>query len=292
MEKGKKDKGNYEMLIMGILAFLLGGYVLLNASDWIFTAIFLLIGFVIFVIGIAFLFFAILGIFNSIPTKKHIAKWNRDQKKNERYELKEIDKIKRRHKNYENKLTELSTKYGDITANITYYFESRWQFIYDNLVNRQKEILSKEYILSEDYFGDSFRKIEKSFIVFENSSTLFIENNPYHFKDIINFNVCDNSEMIYSGSASSSTKTKTGSMIGRAVVGGVLLGGAGAVIGGATAKKDSNTSISQSSHTIHNYEIIITINSLSMPSLKLEIGYNQDAMQKISSILSIIIERN
>jgi len=43
---------------------------------------------------------------------------------------------------------------------------------------------------------------------------------------------------------SSVTKSKTGSMIGRTIVGGVVLGGAGAIIGGATGKKAStNTSI-------------------------------------------------
>lgn len=39
----------------------------------------------------------------------------------------------------------------------------------------------------------------------------------------------------------SKTKTKTGSLVGRSVVGGALLGPAGAIIGGATAKKKTTS---------------------------------------------------
>lgn len=279
-------------LIIGILSLLLGMYMFLNAYDWILTIISIFIGVILFLFGIICFAVAISEIIKLFPSKKNIAKWEQDKKINLEYKLKEIDEIKLRHENYENKLNELSTKYGDITANITYYYEKMWQFRYKDIVNRQKEILGEEYIINEEFYGDSFRKIENSFIVFEDSSTLFIENRPYSFKDIISFDVFDNSEKVYSGNSITTTKTNTGSMIGRAVVGGALFGGAGAIIGGATAKKKSNSTISQSSYTAHKYEIIITVNSLSMPLLKLEIGGNKEAMQQISSILSIIVERN
>ena len=280
------------LLIIGILSLLLGMYMFLNAHDWILTKISIFIGIILFLFGIICFAGAISEIIKLFPSKKNIAKWERGKKINLEYELKEIDEIKLRHENYENKLNELSTKYGDITANITYYYEKMWQFRYKDIVNRQKEILGEEYIINEEFYGDSFRKIENSFIVFEDSSTLFIENRPYSFKDIISFDVFDNSEKVYSGNSITTTKTNTGSMIGRAVVGGALFGGAGAIIGGATAKKESNSTISQFSYTAHKYEIIITVNSLSMPLLKLEIGGNKEAMQQISSILSIIVERN
>lgn len=221
-----------------------------------------------------------------------ISNYEYDKKK--KLELKEAEREEKlylpsRISQYNTLLNQLYLKHGKPVANIYIPKSSIHNNIFDLSLNIDE---TTNKALFGMYGNLPEIVIENSFIVFENSSTLFIENKPYHFKDIINFNVCDNSEVLYSGNATSSTETKSGSMIGRAVVGGVLLGGAGAIIGGTTAKKDSITSISQSSYTIHKYEIIITVNSLSKPSLKLEIGNNQDAMQKISSILSIIIERN
>lgn len=57
----------------------------------------------------------------------------------------------------------------------------------------------------------------------------------YDFKDIIGAEIIENGESV--------TKVSRGSQIGRAVAGGVLLGGVGAVIGGLTAKTKSHEKI-------------------------------------------------
>jgi hypothetical protein len=131
--------------------------------------------------------------------------------------------------------------------------------------------------------------VEKSLLVFEASKTIIIANDTFKFDDIVSFEVFDNSKTIYSGSVST-TKTKTGSMVGRAVVGGVLFGGVGAVVGGATAGKKAITE-GQTARISHYYTVVITINSLSNPIVKINLWQNQNAMQEITSILTIITSR-
>ena len=80
-------------------------------------------------------------------------------------------------------------------------------------------------------------------------------------------------------------------MVGRAIVGGVLTGGAGAIIGGATASKTTTTS-GGTSRTKHNYTLIITVDSLSNPIERIHLGENGTYANEICSILSIIINRN
>ena len=179
----------------------------------------------------------------------------------------EKEELANRKKIFDEWLNEQVSKFGELTKNISYY------------VGDDFYLITKRVQL-----------IDKSILIFESSETIVIEKNPYKFKDIVSFEVFDNSKTIYSGSTAT-TKTNTGSMIGRAVVGGVLLGGVGAAIGGATAKKETEIS-GQTSRTTHDYDIIVTVNSIASPIIKISLGKNQETMQEIASIFSIILERN
>jgi len=66
------------------------------------------------------------------------------------------------------------------------------------------------------------------------------------FKNTYNFRVFDcqdilSAEIIENGETITRTETKTEGRLGRAIVGGVLFGGAGAVVGGLTGKSNSNS---------------------------------------------------
>jgi len=152
-------------------------------------------------------------------------------------------------------ITELSVKYGDVTKEIKNV--GRWK--------------------------------NSNIVVFEQSSTIIICKKPYKFDDILNFEVYNDSQVVYSGTTAT-TSTKTGSMLGRAVVGGLLLGGAGAIIGGTTGKKETITE-GQTATTKHNYDVVLTLNSLSEPTLKVNFADNQNGVQEFASILSIILQR-
>lgn len=124
----------------------------------------------------------------------------------------------------------------------------------------------------------------------ESKQKIMLCEKVYNFNEIISFNVTDNSKVIYSPTTSS-TSTNTGSVIGRAVVGGLLTGGVGAIIGGATAKKTTTTSGGES-HTEHKFFINVTVDSISDPIIRLYIGNSAYTANEICSLLSVIINRN
>lgn len=80
-------------------------------------------------------------------------------------------------------------------------------------------------------------------------------------------------------------------MIGRAVVGGVLAGGAGAVIGGTTAAKDTVTVATHANDTvIHDYTVVINVNSFSNPVVRIPLG--KDKVNEIVGLMNVIINAN
>lgn len=230
-----------------------------------------------------FLFIAFVFILIFLSTK--------EDNKIKKRELEEAERagnllIPSRISQYNTMLNELYLKYGKPDANI---YISNYKYIIDLSLNMDETT----YVVLFGVYGNLPEKvIEKSFIVFESSQTIFLGNNPYSFKDIISYEVVDDSKIIYSGNSNSNISTSNKSMIGRAAVGGALLGGTGALIGGITANKQSNTSLNISQTTNHKYEVIITLNNLSEPIIKIELEDNRNAMEKISSVLSIIISRN
>ena len=137
------------------------------------------------------------------------------------------------------------------------------------------------------------------FLVFEESSIVVINNDDIPFSKVIGYNVQDNSETIATSSVASytsTTSTSTGSMLGRAVVGGVLLGGVGALAGATTAKQQTTTTptgkTTTTTRTKHNYVIFINIDDLGNHTRKLNIGDNIEKVNNITNILNIILQRN
>jgi len=155
------------------------------------------------------------------------------------------------------------------------------------------ELLTKYGVITNEIRMENFKSSNNIFI-FEESSTIIIYKVPYKFDDILGFEVYDNGKTIFSGTTSeTTTSTNTGNMLGRALVGGVLAGGVGAIIGAATAKKDIKSQvISQTAITEHNYDVVLIMNSLSTPTLKVNFNNNQNSIQEFVAVLSIILKRN
>ena len=135
-------------------------------------------------------------------------------------------------------------------------------------------------------------------MVNESTSQIMLNEHIYNFKDIINYTMSDNTTVIQKhsgGNITSTSSTDTGSMLGRAVVGGVLAGGVGAAIGGSTAKRETTSSVTPTtttSSTIHDYLIAVTVNSLSNPIERLRLGEDGRNTNEICALLSVIISRN
>ena len=146
--------------------------------------------------------------------------------------------------------------------------------------------ISSESSVSMDEIYDSFKR---PFLVFEENRVLVIDDKVYKFEDIINYTITDNTKTIYS-EQKSTTKTNTGSLLGRAVLGGLAFGAAGAVIGGVTAKQSTTTSQYETEEE-HDYAISVTINDLANPTIIIKLFDDATTTQEIASVLSIIINK-
>lgn len=127
-------------------------------------------------------------------------------------------------------------------------------------------------------------------LVNENEKKIMLNKTVYNFKDIITFNITDNSKVIYSPTTST-TNTDTGNMLGRAVIGGVLTGGVGAIIGATTAKQTTTTSGGES-YTEHCFIVSLTIDSISTPIINLYLGNDANKTNEVCALLTVIINRN
>lgn len=112
--------------------------------------------------------------------------------------------------------------------------------------------------------------------LFEEQRVLAIYGIEHSFDNILDFSVND--------SQSYRVSTSSSSMIGRGLVGGILLGGAGAVVGANTASKNVTSDIT-------TYKIFITTNKLADPVIEYQTT-DETTANKLISVLKIIIDKN
>lgn len=139
----------------------------------------------------------------------------------------------------------------------------------------------------------------KGILVYQQHQMLLLlmhdQNIRVDFSTILSYNVHDNSSVetsSYGSSASSTTKTDTGNLIGRAVIGGAIAGGVGAIVGASSAKKHTETSFNGNytkSRTKHDYTLYLHVNSLEKPVIKIWLGQDVIALNEISAILNVIL---
>lgn len=125
--------------------------------------------------------------------------------------------------------------------------------------------------------------------VYESSKRVFIHGKEYAFKDVISCTFSDNPRVI-KGKITAVTKSKNSSVIGRAIVGDVVAGPAGAVIGGTTAKKNTEF-IQENDKTVHDYTVIINMNSIVEPIIRIHTGKDGKLTNEIVGLMKVIISR-
>ena len=137
-------------------------------------------------------------------------------------------------------------------------------------------------------------EIDKEIAIFGQAEKIVLLGNEYSFSDILNCTAEDDYKVIKGKTEyTSQTKAKNGSTVGRAIVGGVLAGGAGAIIGGATAKKETKTIAHQKDDIIiHNYTIVVNVNSLTNPIVTIPLKSDKAKMNEIVGVLNVIINNN
>lgn len=134
--------------------------------------------------------------------------------------------------------------------------------------------------------------INNHVMLFETSQIIRIKAREYKFSDILGYSLVDDAISETITTSTGTAKASTGSMLGRAVVGGVLTGGLGAVAGAVTAKKNISENATSQTTTTHKYTLYINVNSLQEPTISLNLGDNVSMAQKLAGAVTVIIERN
>ena len=112
-----------------------------------------------------------------------------------------------------------------------------------------------------------------------------MDKKEYSFEDILSCSMYDKNQ----GNVpiSQVTRTKTGSMLGRATVGALTFGVAGAVIGAVTANKESTSTISPNHSS--SYIVKIGIKSIEEPVLALKFGNDKSKAEEVYALMQAII---
>lgn len=117
---------------------------------------------------------------------------------------------------------------------------------------------------------------DNTVLVYDNHKVIIVNGLILKYSDIIDFNV--NNEMSYK------TSTSTGSVVGRGLVGGLLLGGVGALAGATTANKNTTAKVSE-------YRINIILRDMNNPLVTCVL-IQEDHAQKMVAVLKNIIDYN
>lgn len=137
--------------------------------------------------------------------------------------------------------------------------------------------------------SNKYSNLNEQLIVFESDNYVYFQEKEYKMNDFLDCSLLDNSQII-NGSTTATIKTRNGNIAKRAIIGDILLGGTGAIIGGATAKKDVTYSRTPDI-TIHDYKIVLNMNDFEKPIITINYGINETQAYYIMSIFSIIIKR-
>ena len=135
-----------------------------------------------------------------------------------------------------------------------------------------------------DYDNDLIERHNDIF-VFQESKVVIINKAKYNFSDLISCSILDENQGNIP--VSQVTRTKTGSMIGRAAVGVLTFGVAGAVVGAVTAKKESTNTITSTQPGL--YVVKIGLKSVKNPVLTLEFGSDKNKAEEVYALMQAII---
>lgn len=211
-----------------------------------------IINVIMIVLGcVVFFFIAKKGYVN---IKKEEEKRKAKQKAEEEKRTKKQKEIDIRHEEYKRQLI---NKYGSITR-----------------------------IISNNLYNDDFIMNYDEIFVFEKPKKIIFGKKEYDFADILNCSLYDANHKDIP--PTQVTRTNTGSMLGRAAVGGLTLGVAGAVVGAMTAKTES-TSSTASSDYIASYIVKIGVKSIEKPTLTLKYGSDKSKAEEVYALIQAII---
>lgn len=146
-----------------------------------------------------------------------------------------------------------------------------------------KENCKKEEVRKISLYGDNYKSSCAGVVFSQDNSRMWINELEYRPEEILSVEI-DNISTTIQLPQEIKAKTSTGSMIGRGIVGAALFGPAGAIIGGATAKKNS---IISEKEIITNYRYKLRISTIK-PEHEL-ISYESSNLNSIRSCQALIL---
>lgn len=208
---------------------------------------------------IAFLLiiFAVIAFFVAKKGYKNIKKEEAEKKAKQKAEderrAKKQEEIDKRHEEYKKQLID---KFGPITR-----------------------------IISNNLYNLDFIKHYDDIFVFEKPKKIIIDKKELDFCDILSCSLYDENRKDIP--PTQVTRTNTGSMLGRAAVGGLTLGVAGAVVGAMTAKTESTSN--EDTSYISSYVVKIGIKSIEKPTMILKYGSDKSKAEEVYALMQAII---
>lgn len=273
-----KNKMKKELLsiiggfIISFIVAILGG--ILQENDWNF------IGLIVMLIGAGGLGLCLWGFF--------VAYLGEDSKK-----------YNQEIKNVNNKLNNIETYTDNEISNQGEKIKR----------GKEKELIELKLKEKEDSLVRAHGEPIKSITLYESSEssrfknkvcifkdeTILMEDRLYKFSDILNVDYTIDSTTVQSSSTSGEggSKISNSNMVIRSGIGYAIGGTAGAIIGGATAKRISSDSetTTTTSETKHRYEIIVTLNNIEHPQVIFKLWKNRDAFYELKSIFTVILNK-
>ena len=139
---------------------------------------------------------------------------------------------------------------------------------------------------------------DKSIIIIENDpnevihvheikKNIYLQGKVYTFKDIISCTYIDVPTTI---KGKITATTQTGSVIRRAILGDIVAGPAGAIIGGTTGIRTTEFN-HENDRIMHDYTVIINIDSVINPIVWIKTGSNEKLTTEIVGLINVIIAR-
>lgn len=161
----------------------------------------------------------------------------------------------------------------------------------DNRNEEYKNQLKAKYgtitrILPNTRYDNDLIKQYDDIIVFEESQKIIISKKEYNFSDIISCSMYDDNHKDVP--PTQVTRTSTSSMLGRAAVGGLTLGVAGAFVGAITAKTESSPLLNSSNNNA-SYIVKIGIKSIEKPTITLQYGNEKSRAEEVYAMMQAII---
>lgn len=135
-------------------------------------------------------------------------------------------------------------------------------------------------------------RLQNGFIVFPQTQSIYVASQVIPFNQLVGCEIKDETYTTITGTKEEVTRSSNGSTVGRAIVGGLIAGPAGAIIGGTTSKKKTEIIDNTKTITHHHYYAVINLASAANPIITVDCGECTAKMaEEIKAIVTAIVSK-